>query len=37
MRAAQSSKKWEKSSPRKEDADSRSKAVAESVEAATAA
>jgi hypothetical protein len=33
----QSSKKWEDSSPRKEDADSRAKAVAEAVEAATAA
>jgi hypothetical protein len=34
--AAASSKKWGKSSPRKEDADSRAKAVAEAVEAATA-
>ena len=35
--AAASSKKWEESSPKKEDADRRARAVAEAVEAATAA
>jgi len=35
--ATASSKKWEESSPKKEDADRRAKAVAEAVEAATAA